>query len=66
MRDAGLEKKLDQLANDELKPRDLTDRVGEVQMERLQSLPLKTREIAQFLKGRSQYMFSMHNYIGHQ
>lgn len=53
MRDTGLEKKLDQPANDELKPRDLTDRVGEAQMERLQSLPLKTREMAQLLKGRS-------------
>lgn len=32
--DGGLEKELDQPANDELKPRDLTDRVGEAQMER--------------------------------
>lgn len=34
VRDRELEKKLDQPANDELKPRDLTDRVGEAQMER--------------------------------
>lgn len=34
VRERGARKKQDQPANDELKPRDLIDRVGEAQMER--------------------------------